>query len=105
MDTVFDDMIDIAINSTTNADMKRGLELARDLYDSSGYYNIEDWYELTEEEKREEVMGYNKDTFTNEDSILEPLEFSTQIKATTLEDLKLAVESRIDELEGELSYL
>ena len=59
-DSVAYQMIELLIENCENEDVKKGLQIALDVMESVGYYNLNDWEEMTEEEKLEEVKGYLK---------------------------------------------
>lgn len=60
MHTVYADMIEFTISNTTNTKVKKGLEIALELFRNSGYYNFIDWGNMTDKEKMEELQEYIK---------------------------------------------
>lgn len=55
MESVAKAMIDLLIKECRNEDIKKGLKIALNVIECSGYYNMNDWEEMSDEEKLEEV--------------------------------------------------
>lgn len=61
MNTVYTDMIEFTISNTMDMRVKKGLEIALELFENSGYYNFIDWGDMTDKEKMEELQEYIKE--------------------------------------------
>lgn len=60
MDSVAGEMVTLLIKKCKSKNVKKGLSIALEIFESSGYYDYNDWYELTDKEKWDEVKGYLK---------------------------------------------
>ena len=105
--TVFENMISIACDITTNPDFRKGLLAAKEMYNTSVYYDQNDWEDLTEQEKYAEVETFlnNSDEEIIDEEIA--IESSTDIYAgSSLDDTIAAYQTRIAELESQdLTYV
>lgn len=60
MESVAEEMIRLLISKCKSKNVKKGLEIALDIIECQGYYNMRDWGEMTEQEKWNELKGYLK---------------------------------------------
>lgn len=60
MESVAEQMIMLLISRCKNRNIKKGLEIASSIIQNQGYYNINDWEELTYEEQWNEIKDYLK---------------------------------------------
>lgn len=60
MDSVAEQMIELLISGCKSKNIKKGLEIALEIIQNEGYYNINDWEELSYEEQWDEVKDYLK---------------------------------------------
>lgn len=60
MESVAEEMIRLLISKCRSKNVKKGLEIALDIIEYQGYYNMQDWNEMTEQEKWNELKGYLK---------------------------------------------
>ena len=58
MDSLDEQMITFVISKIENKDIRKGLEIALEIIKVQGYYNLEDWENMTEDEKMEEIKSY-----------------------------------------------
>lgn len=58
MDGVSKQMIRLLIDRCKDEYVRTGLEIALDVICNGGYYNLNDWNELSEKEQWEEVKQY-----------------------------------------------
>lgn len=58
MDGVAEQMIKLLIDRTTSKNVRKGLRIALEIIQTSGYNNVYDWDALSDEEKWDEVSGY-----------------------------------------------
>ena len=60
MESVAEQMIMLLISGCKNRSIKKGLEIALSIIQNQGYYNINDWEELTYKEQWNEIKDYLK---------------------------------------------
>lgn len=60
MESIAEQMIGLLISRCKNRNIKKGLEIALSIIQNQGYYNINDWEELTYEEQWNEIKDYLK---------------------------------------------
>ena len=60
MESVAEQMIMLLISRCKQKNVKKGLEISLSIIQNQGYYNINDWEELTYKEQWNEVKDYLK---------------------------------------------
>lgn len=60
MEGVAEEMIALLIQKCKSKNVKKGLEIALEIFEFQGYYDYNDWDGLTDKEKWDEVKGYLK---------------------------------------------
>lgn len=58
MNSVAEQMIQLLISKCKSKNVKKGLQIALEIIQSQGYYDLSDWEEMTEIEQWNEVKGY-----------------------------------------------
>ena len=58
MESVAEEMIRLLISKCKGKNVKKGLEIALDIIEYQGYYNMQDWNKMTKQEKWNELKGY-----------------------------------------------
>ena len=58
MDSLYEQMITFVMSKIENKDIRKDLKIALEIIKVQGYYDLEDWENMTEDEKMEEIKSY-----------------------------------------------
>ena len=58
MDSLYEQMITFVMSKIENKDIRKDLKIALEIIKVQGYYDLEDWENMLENEKMEEIKSY-----------------------------------------------